>query len=135
MPMLNFYVPDDVDPKVIRQQLNEIAASLGYTAKAGPGGSGGSAAMLIAIAQGGLKVMPRFTVQVPALGWDQDDQSALVEQRIDDETFLSVDIIDRPPVPGADDRYSVRHAAIIRSADNSEVRQVLPREIELVATE
>ena len=77
--------------------------------------------------------MEMFTVALPTTGWDQDDQSALVEQRIDDETFLSVDIIERSPSFGAAARYSVRHAVVVRYADNTEVRNVSPREITIVA--
>lgn len=41
----------------VRQQLNTIAAGLGYTAKAGPTtGAGNAAAMLVDIAQGKLEV-------------------------------------------------------------------------------
>lgn len=159
MGTLTFYLPGDDDrTKEIRQQLNTIAAGLGYKAKAGPSQSGGSAAMIAAIAGGELKVTKTFVVQIPTVGWDQDDQSVLVEQRIDDDTFLSVDIIEErtsrsirgwssaaagfghtdeiQPMPVKDREpvtYAVRHAVVVRYDDNTEVRNVSARAIELVA--
>lgn len=91
METLTFYLRDGGDAKQIRQQLNTIAAGLGYTAKAGPNGSGGAAAMLAAIANKEITVMPTRGMTMAeadaiALGLDPDKMTgeelqALYEQQ------------------------------------------------------
>ncbi len=56
---VNFYIRGDTDPKEVKRLLNVIAGELGYTAERGPtAGQGNAGAMLLAIANRELAVIP-----------------------------------------------------------------------------
>lgn len=89
------------EANAIRAQLNEIAASLGYLALAGPtAGQGNAAAMLAAIAKGDVIVSQKtYEIQVPATGWTRDryEQARIVvKQHIDDDHELQVALVKMP---------------------------------------